>query len=396
MPTTFSRTTRSLTHDSSKYSIMAWCLGGAFLAGWLLWFYAAEVTVYEISPKARLQVNHSSYPISALTAGKIVATNLVLGQEVHEGDVLLTLDASNDQLRLQEEESKLAAIPPQIALLENQITLLMQAQQENQKAAEAAVLSAQSRQAEASSAAQFAADNARRLEELSAQGEIPLIESLRARSETQQRSSNRQALLADIDRLKKEAQNRVHQEQAEIKRLQREIAHLQGDLNTTQITITRLQQEIERHLIRAPANGQIGDIAAIQVGTYINVGEKLGAIVPHSKLRIVADFPPAAVLGRVHAGQEARLRLDGFPWAQFGTINAKVSSVGSEIRDNQVRVEFNPELELDSPIVLQHGLPGAIEVSIEKVSPAILVLRAAGQLMAQHKAPLPNIIEEKH
>lgn len=123
----------------------------------------------------------------------------------------------------------------------------------------------------------------------------------------------------------------------------------------------------------------------LQVGTYVAVGEKLGTVVPRSELRIVADFPPASVLGRIHPGQARRMRLDGFPWAQFGTIQAKVSRVGSEIRDNQVRVEFTPEIAEKSLILMQHGLPGAIEVSIEQISPAVMVLRASGQLLSNSK-----------
>jgi len=102
---------------------------------------------------------------------------------------------------------------------------------------------------------------------------------------------------------------------------------------------------------------------------------------------IVADFAPASAMGRVRPGQPGRMRLDGFPWAQFGSIEARVGRVATEIRDNQVRVEFVPS---DPAIgggnavagMMQHGLPGSIEVTIERASPALLVLRAAGLLLS--------------
>ena len=34
----------------------------------------------------------------------------------------------------------------------------------------------------------------------------------------------------------------------------------------------------------------------------------------------------------------------------------------------------------DSRILLQHGLPGAVEISLEKISPALLILRTIGQV----------------
>ncbi|ESS73877.1 putative secretion protein [Methyloglobulus morosus KoM1] len=395
MPTTFSRTTRSLAQDSSKYAVIAWLIGGFFLTGWLVWFFFAEVTVYELSTKARLEVDRSSHPIAALVASKIVSTSLSLGQEVRQGEVLFTLDASSEKLRLQEEESKLIALPPQIAALEKQISELERAKTEGRQAALASVHSAKSRQKEAGAAVTFAKDNERRLKTLRGSGRIPVIETLRAQAESEKLSSNKEALTSDIQRLEMEAQTRAHQQQAEIENLKREVARLNGELATIQVTIVRLKQDIEKHLIRSPANGQIGDIVPLQVGMYIAVGEKLGTVVPRSELRIVADFPPASVLGRIHPGQRARMRLDGFPWVQFGTIPAKVSRVGSEIRDNQVRVEFTPDPSTFSRITLQHGLPGSIEVSIEQVSPAVMVLRVAGQLLSNtdqtsHPADAPN------
>ena len=74
------------------------------------------------------------------------------------------------------------------------------------------------------------------------------------------------------------------------------------------------------------------------------------------------------------------MRLDGFPWAEYGTVAARVSRVATEIRDQRVRVEFTPEPSALARTYLQHGLPGAIEVGVGQASPATLVLRAVGQL----------------
>jgi membrane fusion protein (multidrug efflux system) len=360
-------------------------LGGGLLAAWLSWFFFAKITVYEVSTKARLEVNRSAHPIAAQVAGKIVSTSLSLGQEVQEGNVLVELDARTEKLRLQEEESRFRALPPQIAALQKQMMDLDQAMRNDHQAALAAIQSARARQKEASSAASFAKDNARRLAELSGSGKVPLIETLRANSESQKLSSAMDALSSDMHRIQMDSETHAHEKRAEIENLKREAARLSGDLETIEITISRLNQDIEKHVIRSPATGQIGDVGPLQVGTYVTSGEKLATVVPHSELRIVANFPPASVLGRIHPGQFSRMRLEGFPWAQFGTIEAQVSHVGSEIRDNLVRVEFSPNNSKDSPIMMQHGLPGSIEVSIELISPAVMILRSAGQWLSNGK-----------
>jgi membrane fusion protein (multidrug efflux system) len=45
-------------------------------------------------------------------------------------------------------------------------------------------------------------------------------------------------------------------------------------------------------------------------------------------------------------------------------------------------VELALDSRSDSRIPLQHGLPGSVEVEIETLSPANLVLRTAGSLLA--------------
>jgi hypothetical protein len=107
------------------------------------------------------------------------------------------------------------------------------------------------------------------------------------------------------------------------------------------------------------------------------------AVVPLGDLHVVADFFPPSALGRIRPGQPTRLRCAGFPWAQYGSLAVTVRRVASEVRDGHVRVELSVDPEGASPIPLQHGLPGAVEVQVERVAPAALVLRAAGKLLAR-------------
>jgi membrane fusion protein (multidrug efflux system) len=89
----------------------------------------------------------------------------------------------------------------------------------------------------------------------------------------------------------------------------------------------------------------------------------------------------------VRPGQYARLRLEGFAWTQYGSLPARVSSVASEAQDGRVRVELAVEAGARTQIPLQHGLPGTVEVETERVSPAVLVLRAAGGMLTKVRTP---------
>ena len=106
-------------------------------------------------------------------------------------------------------------------------------------------------------------------------------------------------------------------------------------------------------------------------------------ILPDSRLQLIAEFEPANAFGKIHAGQHAIVRFQGFPWAQFGTVRAQVSEVAGEMRDGKVRVELAVDATR-TRIPFQHGMPGTVEIEIERTSPALLLLRSAGKVTGAH------------
>ena len=60
-----------------------------------------------------------------------------------------------------------------------------------------------------------------------------------------------------------------------------------------------------------------------------------------------------------------------------------MSRVSSELRDGSIRVEMAIADDTPEGLPLQHGLPGTAEVEVERVSPAALVLRAAGKILGR-------------
>lgn len=94
--------------------------------------------------------------------------------------------------------------------------------------------------------------------------------------------------------------------------------------------------------------------------------------------QVVAEFAPVA-LGRIRPGQQAQLHLDGFSRTQYGALSATVTRIAYDASSGQARVRLKIDPSPTSSIPLQDGLTGSIEVTVERVSPAILTLRAIGQ-----------------
>ena len=379
MATPFSRTTRSLNADSSRRSGFGLVATMLVLGGWAAWLGMARVALYEVTDKARLEVDSAVHPLQSPGAGRVVATHLAMGKEVKIGDILVELDSDTERLHLAEEQARVASLTAQLAALRDREAAERQAQSESQRGAPVALDESRARYDEADTAARAAEEEVRRYEQLRASGVIAEIELLRARAEAGRRRAAADAIRLGVNRLDTDQRARQSERQAGIESLRVEMAALEGKINESRAAMERLKYESGRRQIRAAASGELGEVAELRVGSVVHEGDKLGAIVPSGALRVVADFAPSAALGRVKPGQIARLRLAGFPWTEYGSLTAKVASVASEPRGGQLRVELSITPDAAPMIPLQHGLPTSVEVEVDRVSPAALMLRAVGK-----------------
>jgi membrane fusion protein (multidrug efflux system) len=370
---------RSLAADGFGCSLAGVLAATLLLGGWGAWFLLSRVAVYEVTQNARLEVDRAAYPIATPVAGRVAVTRLVVGQEVQAGEVLVELDAEAQRLQQEEARIRLAALSAQLAARRQEVAAEEAARQGELQAARVALDEARARHREAEVAARSAEEEAEFYTRLQGRGLAAQLDLVRSRAEVHRRRAAADTLRLAVGRLEAEQQTRERDRLARLERLKREVTQLEGDIATAAATLERLGHEIEQRRIRAPVAGRLGEAATLHSGAVLRAGDTLGAILPPSVLKVIAYFLPPAALGRLHPGPPARLRLAGFPWPQYGSLAATVTSVAHEVRDGQIRVELRLTSDAASPVPLQHGLPGMVEVEVERITPAALVLRVIGQ-----------------
>jgi membrane fusion protein (multidrug efflux system) len=377
VPVPFARTLRALAAERTALP-GAVAVGSTLLLGaWSLWFVLARVGVYVVTPEARVEAAAAAAPVATQVGGMVTAVSMEMGAPVHAGDVLVELDATVEQKRLEEEIARQDALNSELTALRSQVETARSLLGAAQARALAASEEGNARFVEADDAAQLAEEQARRLEQV-ATG-VSAIEVLEAQATARQKRAAADALRSQIRREDWDQRGLTGDRLADLAELQRQVATTSGELGTTAAAVARLGGEVERRHIRAPVDGVLGEGRALRPGTVLEEGETIATIVPTGDLRIVASFSPADALGRIHVGQPARMRLDGFPWTEYGAVPAVVTAVATESRDGRVRVELEPGAS--DRIALSHGLPGSVEVELERVSPATLLLRTAGELL---------------
>jgi membrane fusion protein (multidrug efflux system) len=378
----FSRSLRQLTRDGSGRHHALIGIALALAALWGLWFCFASISVYEVSGSARLEVARQAHAVESPLPGRVVRNLLALGTPVKQGDVLVELDAATERLALAEVNARTAGAGAQVEALRAELEAEGEARRTDQEGTLSALEEARARYQEAETGANLAADEARRLDELHAGGHVTEMDWVRARAEARRKRAAADALRLEATRRHWDRRTGQTDRQARIAEVRRQVALLEGELRTGQATAERLRHEIEQRTVRAPIGGRLGEIADLPPGSFVRQGERLCAVVPPGGLRVVAEFLPADALGRIRPGQSGRLRLDGFPWTQYGTAAATVTSVATEPVGGHVRAELVLTTDAGSHLPLEHGLPGTVEVAVERVTPAALVLRTIGRALA--------------
>ena len=387
----FSRTLRSLDADNFRSRLMGLLLAALVIGCWAAWAVLARVPVYAVTEEARLEAGPEVYYIESPVNGRVVALHVHVGQEVKAGDLLFELDAEDERLDLRAEETRQSAAAPQISVTERQILDEGEALESEKQAAEAALSEARARLNEVSEAAHFAEEEVKRMSGLYREGFISEVEFLRLESEARKKQAVAESSRLALDRLVWEGRTKENNRRAHIESLKREVAALEGNVATSAATGKRLAHEVGKHLIRAAVSGRVGELSNLRVGAIVQSGGRLGAIIPQGELKAVGYFPPDTALGRIRAGQLAQMRLQGFPWTEYGSLKMSVASVSNEARDGRIRVEFKLSEPFNRTIPLEHGLPGAIEVDVDRVSPVTLVLRAVGKGPEQQPEPTPTV-----
>jgi membrane fusion protein (multidrug efflux system) len=382
----FSRTLRALRADGlTGWAVRAF-LAALLLSVWAWWFFLGGITLWAVSESARAEIRDQVSPIESPVDGQVVAVHFTRGQEVSKGDLLVELEALQQEGQREALGLELESMRARRDDLTDRIGAARQALNLWLNASQATVAEKEARLDEARSAADLAASEEARTRELFnqnlvSQGELDRAVAEREQKQAQAESAAAAAAGADSERAVERARRT-----AEIDEMQGDLDALLPSIRAEESKLATLEEEVGQRKIRAPATGRLARVADIRPGSRVEAGEELARVLPSGRIGAVAWYQPAEAVGRVRRGQHARMRLDAFPSTQFGTIPATVVVVDSEDTDGRIQVDLDFDSE-PTNLELEHGMPGRVEVEVERISPASLLMRAVGKMLDQ---PAPD------
>ncbi|MDM9383447.1 HlyD family efflux transporter periplasmic adaptor subunit [Chlorogloeopsis sp. ULAP01] len=93
--------------------------------------------------------------------------------------------------------------------------------------------------------------------------------------------------------------------------------------------ISQTQQNLKYQEVRAPVNGTVFDLQAKSPGFVVNTTQNLLKIVPNESY-VAEVFITNKDIGFIREGMKVDVRIDSFPYSEFGDIKGTISWVGSD------------------------------------------------------------------
>jgi HlyD family secretion protein len=361
------------------------------------WFFLRESNTPREIISAPGRIEGDDAAVAAKTSGRIREITVREGDQVKAGQVIATLDDEQLKARVDQAQSNVAQAEARLSRARHEIAVL-QAQLEQSRLgvnqsrldaegrvsqAQAHVAAAEASLARAEADYKQARADAERFTTLAEQGDAPAREGEQARTAAEahkavvqaarkQVEAARGGLLAAKANLDNPAiraaqsvsiEQQIRQAQADVQSAEAEAGRARAQLQEAEANRSDLQ-------IVAPFDGTVATRSA-EPGEVVSPGTPIMTIVNLSNVYLRA-FIPEGEIGRVRAGQSARVYLDSNPKQPLDAVVARIDPQASftpentYYRDDRVKQVVGVKLQIvKSQGFAKPGMPADGEVLVE-------------------------------
>ena len=316
-----------LTDSQRWVRAITWTLVGTGLFG-LAWLYLAK-TEEIITVVGKLEPVGQVSKVQAPLEGVVERVNIKEGDQVRKGQILLVLDTQLSRQREAGLNHNIESIQSQIMLKQQETTRLKQQYIADQRMLQSSL--------------QLESEILSSLKSLANQGATARLQVLQQQSKVEQ-------VKGQLEKSRIELSRQTIVLLQDLQSLRQQLSTIQSDRISQSVSI-RYQQ------VRSPVDGIVFDLQARSPGFVVNPREPLLTVVPQRALEASVQIPSSEI-GFVKVGQLAEINIDSYPATDFGVINGKIKSIGSD--------SLPPASDSSKPTLLY---PAKIALSSQTLNP---------------------------
>jgi len=111
----------------------------------------------------------------------------------------------------------------------------------------------------------------------------------------------------------------------------------------------------QRYAIKSPIDGEVALFKFYSDNQFVPVGEEILTVIPETGKIHALVYAPVYGAGKIKPGQQVNLKLDSYPFKEFGMVNGKVESIAKASRNNTYLVK----------VILPNGLNSSYHRKLE-------------------------------
>jgi membrane fusion protein (multidrug efflux system) len=246
-------------------------------------------------------VHADATTLAAKVSGYVSAVSVADNADVHAGDVIARIDDGDYRLAVDAARDKVATQQATVARIGQQIT-----------AQEAVVADANAKLASAQAVQTRTESELKRQQALA-------TKQFASQQTLEQAQSNRDQAIASVHSARAAIASAI----ANVGVLEAQQQEAERQLQELKTAQAKAERDLSFTVIRAPIDGVIGN-RAMQVGDYVQPGQRLASLVPLTDVYIDANFKETQ-LSRLRPGQPVTVSVDALPNHDIKGVVASVS-----------------------------------------------------------------------
>lgn len=172
-----------------------------------------------------------------------------------------------------------------------------------------------------------------------------------------------QQTTAEIDQLQAElTQKQAAEEtteletQQKIQQLELELTQLEAKIAENKNLLASAQAKLKQRFLYAPVDGVVSSLNVANVGEVVQPGQNVAEIAPEGVPLVLSASLPNREAGFINKGMPVQVKLDAYPYQEYGIVSGKVTSVSADAKaDEQLGTVYKVEVALDRNYVTDEG-----------------------------------------